>query len=152
VFNIELSKFNNNQIEKNGQNPSQGEMMSLQRTYSIDLNLLAICTLNGQQPALLDNALQEERTILMLNQTLEVIERLNNDVQAEYIKTLEQAQETVLNLQKAQQSLVRENAQWQAQVTVLESHNNQMNIVHQADIPHAARFVTFSPCFFPFAA
>jgi hypothetical protein len=101
----------------------------------LGMNQLAVRNIseqpNAEQTQL---ALYQERTALMLNQTLTTLDEQNNDVQAEHARTLRQAQDTILNLQKMHQSLIRENAQVKAQVTVLESQNNQMNIAHQVDM------------------
>jgi len=72
---------------------------------------------------------QEELAIA----AFDIIEEQNNAVQAEFAITLKQSQNTILNLQNAQQALLLENAQSRTQITVLESQNNQMNAAHQAD-------------------
>jgi hypothetical protein len=76
---------------------------------------------------------QEERAIA----AFDIIEEQNNAVQAEFAITLKQSQNTILNLQNAQQALLLENAQSRTQITVLESQNNQMNAAHQADMKAA---------------
>jgi exonuclease VII large subunit len=110
--------------------------LSIQRTttsviFDPDLQFLenqpVVLTAVEEQPSFPDNA-------MMLNQTFDVIEEQNKAVQAEFAITLQQAQNTIQNLQNAQQALLLENAQWRAQVTVLESQNNQMNAAHQADM------------------
>jgi hypothetical protein len=90
--------------------------------------------MNRQQNAEQTQLVQQEGlTLEMLDQTLDVLGEQNNAVQAEFAITLLQAQNTIQNLQNAQQALLLENAQSRAQITVLESQNNQMNAAHQAD-------------------
>jgi vacuolar-type H+-ATPase subunit I/STV1 len=110
--------------------------MSIQRTVTseiFDPNIqfqqkqLVELTVVDEQSSSPDNA-------LMLYQTLEVIEEQNNAVQEEFAITLKQSQNTILNLQNAQQALLLENAQLRARGTVLESQINQINAAHQADM------------------
>lgn len=119
-------------------NPHHGLAYQERPSVQINQSLTGIQQLalyNRQQNARQTQlALQEERTMAMLGQTFGIMEEQNNAVQTEYATALRQAQDTLLNLQNAQQALLLENAQLRAQATVLQSQNNQMTTAHQTDM------------------
>ena len=88
----------------------------------------------GQQNAHATQLPQQEELAIT---AFDIIEEQNNAVQAEFAVTLKQSQNTILNLQNAQQALLLENAQSRAEVTVLASQINQMNAAHEADMQSA---------------
>ncbi len=114
--------------------------MSYQITTQVNPHLTGMNPLaiqSGQQNAETQVTPQQDRTIAMLDQTFEIIEEQNNAVKAEYTLALEQAQNTIANLQSSQQALLRQNALQASQITILQSQNNQMSTTHQADMKAA---------------
>jgi hypothetical protein len=97
-------------------------------------NQLPIHDMNRQQNAEVSQLPQQEELAIA---AFDIIEEQNNAVQAEFAVTLKQSQNTILNLQNAQQALLLENAQSRAEVTVLASQINQMNAAHEADMQSA---------------